>query len=567
MTFVPAYVMFIPERAFKNFGHAHHEDEAHTGPVLRAFKSAATRGPKLVILGAAVLVAIAVYGIGQIEINDNPTRWFKASHPIRVADRVLNQHFGGTYMGYLAFRGEADTQTVADYAPAFREKLGESANAPDAAPEAKELLEQAQALADEAAGASTIDAYLDRFDDAVQSRMDDAEGDDYYGWETFLDLADAERQRGEVFKDPEVLRYIAGLQDYLAESHLVGKSNALPDIVKTVHRELFEGDADAFRIPDSRNAVAQCIITFESSHRPHDLYHFVTPDYRDANVWVQLKSGDNKDMKAVANSVERYVAENPPPAGITHDWFGLTYINVVWQEKMVSGMLRAFAGSFLVVLLMMLVLFRSGAWAVLSMIPLTVTIGLIYGVIGLVGKDYDMPVAVLSSLTLGLAVDFAIHFLARAREAHKEAGSWRGAQPAMFGEPARAISRNVVVIAVGFLPLLAAPLVPYITVGVFLAAILLASGAATLLLLPSIIAVVEPLLFPRSARLNRLMTGVTWLIGIEAAIGLVAINIEEFANWSSATVWTASGATMAILAVAIAGITGITAMRTTPEDQ
>jgi len=45
------------------------------------------------------------------------------------------------------------------------------------------------------------------------------------------------------------------------------------------------------------------------------------------------------------------------------------------------------------------------------MIPLTVTITLIYGIIGLVGKDYDMPVAVLSSLTLGLSVDFAIHFL------------------------------------------------------------------------------------------------------------------------------------------------------------
>ena len=46
------------------------------------------------------------------------------------------------------------------------------------------------------------------------------------------------------------------------------------------------------------------------------------------------------------------------------------------------------------------------------MVPLTVTIGLIYGVIGLIGKDYDMPVAVLSSLSLGLSVDYAIHFLA-----------------------------------------------------------------------------------------------------------------------------------------------------------
>ena len=69
---------------------------------------------------------------------------------------------------------------------------------------------------------------------------------------------------------------------------------------------------------------------------------------------------------------------------------------------MVSGMLQAFLGSFLIVFLMMTILYRSALWGLLSMVPLTVTIGLIYGAIGLVGKDYDMPVAVLSSLSLGL---------------------------------------------------------------------------------------------------------------------------------------------------------------------
>ncbi len=54
----------------------------------------------------------------------------------------------------------------------------------------------------------------------------------------------------------------------------------------------------------------------------------------------------------------------------------------------------------------------------------------------------------------------------------------------MFEEPARAISRNAIVIAVGFTPLLLAPLVPYITVGVFLASIMAVSAVVTLVLLP-----------------------------------------------------------------------------------
>ncbi len=154
---------------------------------------------------------------------------------------------------------------------------------------------------------------------------------------------------------------------------------------------------------------------------------------------------------------------------------------------------------------MMTLLLRSPVWGLLSMIPLTLTIGLIYGVTGLIGKDYDMPVAVLSALTLGLAVDFAIHFLVRAREIHAEQGDWAATTKLVFAEPARAISRNVIVIALGFTPLLAAPLVPYNTVGVFLAAILAFSGLATLLILPALIRVFEKFLFRSNRSRRRVM--------------------------------------------------------------
>ncbi|HEB52096.1 MAG TPA: RND transporter, partial [bacterium] len=238
-----------------------------------------------------------------------------------------------------------------------------------------------------------------------------------------------------------------------------------------------------------------CLLTYQSSHRPDDLWHFVTPDYKNASMWLQLTSGDNRDMVAVHDSVDSFIAQNPPPLPVAHEWFGLTHINVVWQGKMVVGMLESLAGAFVVVLLLMVVLFRSFLWGFLAMIPLTLTIALVYGAVGMVGKSYDMPVAVLSSLALGLAVDFAIHLLARARRIRRREGSWQAALPELFDEPAREIARNGIVIAVGFLPLLFAPLVPYQTVGFLLAAILAVSGVATLLLLPALVTVLEKALF------------------------------------------------------------------------
>jgi predicted RND superfamily exporter protein len=255
-----------------------------------------------------------------------------------------------------------------------------------------------------------------------------------------------------------------------------------------------------------------------------------------------LKSGDNQDMQRVKHRVDEYLAEKKPPVPLAANWFGLTYINVVWQDKMVSGMLSAFLGSFLVVLLMMIFLYRSALWGFLSMIPLVATIGLIYGVIGLIGKDYDMPVAVLSSLSLGLAVDYAIHFLSRSREIRAKTGSWAEATGQVFGEPARAISRNVIVVGIAFLPLLAAPLVPYQTVGIFIAAILFTAGVASLFVLPAAITLLEGWLFPASEERRSTCKVGTLLVAALTATGLVVVNVRQFVDlgWTDIT-WVGAG--------------------------
>ena len=496
ITFIPAFIMFIPEEKLANFGHKLSDKGDEHAPTLMTrsleFIGQKTyRGARVVLMGAVAAVFVAIYGISQININDNPIKWFDDDHPIRVADKVLNEHFGGTYMAYLAL--EPGQVTGSDGMQPVMQRLAQHQEM--ALEEGIENSDQVFAKVRAEFEKSTTDSGLEDVYTFVEEALDNANDEEYDAWEMALTFLDEERQRSEIFKQPDALNYVSELQDYLTSLDVVGKTNSVADVVKTVHRELFSGEAAAFRIPDTNNAVAQTLVTYQNSHRPHDLWHFVTPDYQKATIMVQLTSGDNQDMAAVEQALNEYISQNPAPYNLNQQWFGLTYINVVWQDEMVAGMLEAFAGSFVIVMLMMIFLFRSVLWGVLSMVPLTVTVGLIYGVIGIIGKDYDMPVAVLSALSLGLAIDYAIHFLARARQTHQRTGSWEQSIRPMFAEPARAITRNAIVVGVGFLPLLAAPLVPYQTVGVFIAAILVLAGVASLLILPAIITVMEKRLF------------------------------------------------------------------------
>ncbi len=297
-----------------------------------------------------------------------------------------------------------------------------------------------------------------------------------------------------------MLQQIAAIKTALNSSGYVGKSIAVTDVVKVVNRELRGGADSDYRIPSTANAVAQTLLQYQSSHRPHDLWHIVTPDFTSTTIWLQLKSGDNQDMSRVMDFLDNYLAKNPLPADVEMRWAGKTFINVVWQEVMVTGMLKSLMGAFAVVFLMMAFLFRSARIGLLAMVPLSITILGVYGIIGWIGKDYDMPIAVLSSLTLGLSIDFAIHFIERTRALLRMTGSFAAATEQVFEEPARAIARNAIVIAIGFTPLFFAPLVPYITVGAFMAAIMALSGVTTLVLLPALMSWTGPWLFPEMKR-------------------------------------------------------------------
>jgi predicted RND superfamily exporter protein len=285
---------------------------------------------------------------------------------------------------------------------------------------------------------------------------------------------------------------------------VVGAVTGVTDVVKKVRYEMFNSDPDKFAIPDNQDEVAQDLFLYEiSGGDPDDLFKFITQDYAKANLWVQLREGDNESVVSVINEAKAFMADNPPPFQMAANWAGLPYVNVVWQEKMVGGMRSALLSSFAVVFIMMIFLFRSSILGLISMLPLSITIMAIYAAIGYIGKPYDMPVAVLSSLTLGLSIDFAIHFIKRAKYIHETTGDFNETFPLLFEELGRAIGRNVLVIAIGFVPMFFSTLVPYITVGSFFFAIMMVSGAVTMLLLPSIFIIMRKRLFPDIAIADR----------------------------------------------------------------
>lgn len=486
ITYIPAYITRMKPETLAKLQRAIQlmEEKGRLATVLAALGAFSVQRSKLILIAFIALFAISLAGINRIEINDNPVNWFKADHEIRLADKVLNEHFAGTYDAWLVFSNTQQQQQSA--LDSFQQAL---VSANDGA--TKSVISQAF----EQWRTNTVADKPSFFNTELLIQLDDlrfsASNLEQPWLEQLYIISEQAVNAQQIFTDPNMLNWLVKLQTAMVNKGDVGKVNSLSDIVRTVNRELNSGDDADFVIPNTSNGVAQTLLQFQSSHRPQDLWHFVSPDYQRTLLWLQMTSGDNQHMANIVTWLEDYIATNPPPINVKHQWAGKSYLNVVWQDAMVSGMIDSLMSSFVMVFLMMVILFRSIKYGLLAMLPLTFTITMIYGLVGWFGKAYDMPIAVLSALTLGLSIDFAIHFIQRIRELETEQRSLNRALIAMFQEPSRAIARNAIVIAIGFTPLLLSPLMPYITVGFFLASIMILSALVTLVLLPALLTLLD----------------------------------------------------------------------------
>lgn len=428
IVFIPAYTMLLSEETLKKFGHV-------PGPrspinlIAKVFEKISWGSAKLVSIVAIIIISVSIIGVKKIIINDNPVRWFKKDHALRIADFEMNKKLAGTYMSNIVFSLPASKK---------------------------------------------------------------AEVEDEFSEEEDIDNI--------TIKNPSVVAYIdkvgqfmAGLKDKNG-NEMIGGTTSIADLLKKVGSVALGSSA----VPDTHEKVAQYMFLFESGDikKGRDMWKLITRDGKQSQMWLHFKSGDNQNMIFAEEKLAEFMKQNPPPmiedangnkVPVTVEWSGLMYINKVWQNSMVKGMGESLLGSFVIVFFMMVFLFRSVKWAVIAMLPLSITIVFIYGMIGYAGKFYDMPIAVLSSLTLGLSVDFAIHFIEHAREYNKGFKDYARTFDKLFKGTAQAIWRNVMVISIGFTPLFFAALVPYMTVGTFFFLIMLVSGVTTLLLIPSLL--------------------------------------------------------------------------------
>jgi len=326
--------------------------------------------------------------------------------------------------------------------------------------------------------------YVTLFKGSSQIRQDIEYFDEVYRGMMNLDII-LDSGEAEGIKDPAFLNQLQEIETWLTGRAALGPINSLVDYLKEINQALNGDDPEFYRLPSSREMTAQYLLLYESSGANEDLSDIKDFDNRHARLVVPVVNMEASEMEAELENIEAYLAENYPQLGAIVT--GTMALYTVQDTYISEGMAQSFLIALAVITLFFITLFKSVKYGLLSIIPSVLPIVLAGSFAGWIGVSLDQSAVIVFAMTMGIAVDDAIHVMSRYLLAKGEGASTKQSIARAMNESGRAVVFSSMVLVFGFSVLCFASFTTIIYVGLFGSIIMSLALIGDLIMLPAIL--------------------------------------------------------------------------------
>ncbi len=291
-------------------------------------------------------------------------------------------------------------------------------------------------------------------------------------------------------QSPKVLQEIDKIETYLQKNKFVSNTSSIAQVLRKMNQVLNDGDPAYNRIPDSKELVAQYFLLYSMSSSVDDFNKIVDFDYKHAQVIARVNDSGTLAATKVIEDINSYLAKNKN-APIR---FVGGFIDVLSEmvSQIVRGQLLSLFISFLVIAALVAILMKSLVAGIFSMFPLALATAVLFGLMGILGIELNLVTAMLSSIMMGVGIDYTIHFMWRYRDEKKQGATIEEAVKKTLITTGRGIVFNAFSVVAGFIVLVISAFFPVRFFGLLTVVSIGACLIGALVLLPAAVAVFRP---------------------------------------------------------------------------
>jgi len=292
-------------------------------------------------------------------------------------------------------------------------------------------------------------------------------------------------------KDPKLLQRIVKFEEWLkTEAGVkINKTMSLADMVCEMNQKFHADDPSYYRVPDDPKLTAQLLLLF--TFQGGDLGSMALGDFSAGEVMGMYSSAvGSNEMVQLAKEVQAYFDENFPDVQV--EMVGQTRLAGSMMSKMVKSQISSLLTAMVAAGLIVALLMRSSVAGLISIIPLVLTILITFGIMGFTGTPLDMSTLMISSIAIGIGIDYAIHFIDRFRKEYRKDRDERRALEATVHSTGRGIAFNAIALALGFGVLVFSSFKGTSNFGLMIAATMVISALAAFTTIPAILVLWKP---------------------------------------------------------------------------
>lgn len=216
------------------------------------------------------------------------------------------------------------------------------------------------------------------------------------------------RVEGDV-KDPGVLYEIEQLQKALKENPSINATYSIADAVKQMHFTLMDNNPEFNTIPKNGNEISNLLAMYSMSGDSDDLASIVDYNYNTSLITALSSVMSTDQIISFVDHIQSHVNNLEIIDRVSVTGMGVVIRDLIYlviESSIISLVASLFGICFITSLF-----FKSMAWGMLSIIPLLSAIIINFGLMGFSGIYLSHVTALLSSVIIGVGVDFSIHYI------------------------------------------------------------------------------------------------------------------------------------------------------------
>jgi predicted RND superfamily exporter protein len=206
---------------------------------------------------------------------------------------------------------------------------------------------------------------------------------------------------------------------------------------------------------------------------------------------VQMRTTGQNDSNEVIAHINKYIADNfPGTVKVTVG--GIVLVEEALNNYIIQAQIISIGVSILMVFLIIAVSNKSGMAGLIGSIPLTVSILINFAIMGFMGIKLNIATALIASVSIGIGVDYTIHFLEAYKREWKAANGEGDFLKRAFTNSGKAIIINALSVGAGFAVMLLSEFTVLREFGLLIAIAMLTSSMVSLTLIPVLLETLKP---------------------------------------------------------------------------